>query len=71
MQKKICTIAGPEFGSEEGSLIIVKMALYGLKPSGAAFRVNMSGVLHDFSYVPSKSDPDVLIRPAVRPDGSE
>ena len=30
-REKICAIAGPELGSEEGSLMIVKMALYGLK----------------------------------------
>ena len=28
-------------------------------------------MLHDLSYVPLKADPDVWIRPAVRPDGSE
>ena len=58
-REKICTIAGPELGSEEGSLMIVKMALYGLKPSGAAFRVKLDGALHDLSYVPSKADLDV------------
>ena len=26
-------------------------------------------MLHDLSYVPLKADPDVWIRPAVRPDG--
>ena len=51
--------------------MIVKMALYGLKSSGAAFRYKLAGVLHDLSYVPSKADTDVWIRPAVRPDGSE
>ena len=51
--------------------MIVKMALYDLKSSGAAFRANMDGVLHELSYVPSKADPDVWIRPAVSPDGSE
>ena len=70
-RENIWTIAGPEFGSEEGSLIIVKMALYGLKSSGAAFRANLAGVIHDLLYVPSKAYPDVWIRLAVRPYGSE
>ena len=70
-RKKIWTIAGPELGSEEVSLMIVNMALYGLKSSGAAFRANLAGVLHDLSYVPSKEDTDVWIRPAVRPGISE
>ena len=51
--------------------MIVKMALYGLKSSGAAFREKLAGVLHDLLYVTSKAYPDVWIRPAVRPDGSE
>ena len=66
--EKIWTIAGPEFVSEEGNLMIVKMALYRLNSSGAAFRSKLTVVLHDLSYVPSKADPDVCIRPAVRPD---
>ena len=51
--------------------MIVKMALYGLKSSGAAFRAKLAGVLHDIGYTPSKADPDVWIRLAVKPDGSE
>ena len=51
-REKIWTIAGTEFVSEEGSLMIVKMVLYGLKSSGAAFRANLAGVLHDLSFVP-------------------
>ena len=50
--------------------MIVKMALYGLKSSGAAFRAKLAGVLHDIGYIPSKADPDVWISPAVKPDGS-
>ena len=51
--------------------MIVKMALYSLKSSGAAFRSKLDGVLHDLLYVPSKTDPDVCIRPAIRPNESE
>ena len=32
-RKKIWTLAGTEFGSEEGTMMIVKMVLYGLKSS--------------------------------------
>ena len=70
-RENIWTISGPEFGSEEGSSMIVNMALYGLKSSGSAFRSKLAGVLHDLSYVPSKADQDVWIRPEVRPYGSE
>ena len=51
--------------------MIVKMALYGLKSSGAAFRAKLAGVLRDLLYIPSKADPDVWIRPAIRQNGSE
>ena len=51
--------------------MIVKMALYGLKSSGTSFRSKLAAVLHDLSYLSLKADPDVWIRPAVRPDGSE
>ena len=51
--------------------MIVKMALYGIKSSGAAFRAQLAGVLHDIGYTPSKADSDVWIRPVVNPDGAE
>ena len=51
--------------------MIVKMALYGLKSSLAAFRAKLAGVLHDIGYTPSKVDPDVCLRPAVKPDGAK
>ena len=62
---------GPEFGEEEGTFVLVKMALYGLKSSGAAIRSNLSGVLRNIGYISTKGDPDVWIRPAVKPDGTE
>ena len=58
-REKIWTRAGPEFGSNEGKIIIVVRALYGLRFSGAAFRSLLAEVLHDLGYVPSKADPDV------------
>lgn len=70
-RERIYTEAGPEFGHEEGTIFIVKMALYGLKSSGAAFRAKLAGVLHDLNYRPSKADPDVWLKPAVKPDGFE
>jgi hypothetical protein len=37
-REKIWTRAGPEFGSEVGTIFIIKKAVYGLKTAGAAFR---------------------------------
>jgi hypothetical protein len=66
-REKVWVEAGPEFGSEVGKIIIVKMALYGLKSSGAAFRSKLAGVLHDMNYRPSLEDPDVWLRAATKP----
>ena len=70
-REKIYTVAGPEFGSEEGSVMIVRMALYGLKSSGAAFRSKLANVIYDMGFRPSLADPDVWMKPAVKEsDGS-
>ena len=64
--KKIWTRAGPEFGSDQGKIMIIVRALYGLKSSGAAFRALLAESLHDLGYKPSLADPDVYMRPAVK-----
>ena len=69
--EKIWTYAGPEFGSEHGQPMIMKKALYGLKSSGAAFRAHLVETFHDIGFKPTKTDPDVWIHLAVKPDGSE
>ena len=51
--------------------MIVKKALYGLKGSGATFRAHLAEKLHDIGFIPTRADPDVWRRPAVRPDGFE
>jgi hypothetical protein len=67
-REKILTRAGPEFGSEAGTVFILRKALYGLKSAGAAFRALLAETLYDIGYVPSRADPDVWLRPAVTPD---
>ena len=51
--------------------MVVKMALCELKPSGAAFRAKLASLLHNIKYTPSKSDPGVWMRPAIKSDGTE
>ena len=68
-RETIYITAGPEFGSEEGSIMLVKKALYGLKSSGAAFRAHLAETLYDLNYKPTKADPDMWIRPAMNADG--
>jgi hypothetical protein len=70
-REKTWTIAGSEFGSEAGTIFIVKKALYGLKSAGAAIRSLLADTLVDTGYQPTKADPDVWIRPAEKADGFE
>ena len=49
----------------------LKMALYRLKSSGAAFRSKLAGVLRDIGYLSTKGNPDVWIRPAFKSYGTE
>jgi len=70
-RERIYTIAGPEFGTEEGTIFIVRQALYGLKSSGAAFRSKLANVIRDAGFRPSMADPDVWIRPAMKHNGEK
>lgn len=68
-REKIFFVAGPEFGSKKGHILIIKKALYGLKSSGAAWRALFCSTLHELGYKPCRGDPDVYIRKAVKPCG--
>jgi Reverse transcriptase (RNA-dependent DNA polymerase) len=70
-REKIYFIVGPEFGSKQGRILIIKKALYGLKSSGAAWRSLFSSTLHKLGYVPCRGDPDVYLCKAVNPSGHE
>jgi hypothetical protein len=49
--KRIYIKAGPEFGTEAGSLMIVKKALYGLNSSGAAFQAHLVETFYMISAI--------------------
>ena len=68
-REKIYTKAGPEFGSETGKVMTVKKALYRLKSSGAAFRSLLANTIWELGFRPTKSDPDVWLKPGVKPNG--
>jgi Reverse transcriptase (RNA-dependent DNA polymerase) len=67
--EKIWVDTGPEFGSNEGAVMIVKKALYGLKSSGFSWKKMLTQNLKDMGYKSTIADPDVFIRPAVKADG--
>ena len=57
-KEKIYCIAGPEFGPDEGKVMLITRALYGLKSTGAAFRSFLALTLDDMNFKPSQVDPD-------------
>ena len=70
-REKLWTVAGPEFGSEKGSVMIISRALYGLKSSGVAWRSTLARTMVLLGYRPTQADPDVWIKRASKKDGSD
>lgn len=70
-REKIWTVAGPEFGSNQGKAMIIRKALYGLKSSGAAWRSLLASTLREMNFKSTTADPDTWIRPAVKANGFE
>ena len=68
-REKCYLIAGQEFGKLQGSILINRKALYGLKSLGAAFRAYLADHLDRLGWRSTLGDPDVWIRPSVKPDG--
>jgi hypothetical protein len=68
-KEKIWTVAGIEFGSEVGSVMLIVRALYGLKSSGASWASMLSDSLKAIGYSPSLADRNVWLKPGVKPDG--
>jgi len=69
-QEKIWVKAGKEFGDDEGSVMIIKRALYGLRSSGFSWRQMLAQTLDDMGYVSTRADPDVYRRKSYKPDGT-
>ena len=61
--------AGPKFGNQEGCILIVCNALYGLKSSGVSFWEFLAERLDDIGFCSSIADPDVRLCKATKPDG--
>jgi hypothetical protein len=70
-REKLWIEGGPEFGSEDKCVFIVKKAVYGLKTSGASWRQTISQVLQDLGWQSTVADPNVYRRAAVKPNGDQ
>jgi Reverse transcriptase (RNA-dependent DNA polymerase) len=67
--EKIYSRAGPEFGDREGSLMIFKKALYGLRSSSRAFRTHFADFLRSMGFSATRYDRDVWMRAREEQDG--
>ena len=67
-REKLWTVAGAEFGSEKGAVMIISRALYGLKSSGAAWRSTLAQTMELLGYKPTQADPDVWLKRAIKHD---
>ena len=67
--EKIYTHAGPEFGEREGSVLIFKKALYGLRSSSRAFRTHFADFLRSLGFSATRYDRDVWMRKREEEDG--
>jgi hypothetical protein len=68
-KEKVWFRGGKEMGPDEGKVTIIVGVLYGLKSSGARFRDHLAQTLRDAGFAGCKADPDVWLRPAVKPNG--
>ena len=71
--EKIWTKDGPEFGSQQGCVVLVVRSLYGLKSRGASWRAMLEDTLgtDGLGYTSAAADKDVWIKREMLPDGKE
>jgi hypothetical protein len=61
-KEKVFVVAGPEFGELEGSVLVIKKALYGLKTSGLRWHERFADVLRDMDFFPCYAEPDIWLK---------
>jgi hypothetical protein len=60
--EKVYARAGPEFGTLEGSIVIIVKALYGLRSSSERWHAHFADTLRNLKFVPTRYDNDVWYR---------
>ena len=56
------TYLGPDHGDNKGKKAIIVRALYGMKPSGAAFHTHIFECMAALGYKPCLADPDIWLK---------
>ena len=61
-KEKIYTVDGKEWGEDEGKILVLLKAVYGLKSCGSAWYEEFATALISLGFVPSNASPCVFIR---------
>jgi Reverse transcriptase (RNA-dependent DNA polymerase) len=57
--KKVYIISGPEFGEREGHILVISIALYGLRSSGGRWHDRFADCIRELGFFPCKAEPDI------------
>jgi Reverse transcriptase (RNA-dependent DNA polymerase) len=60
--EKVYIISGPEFGEQEGHILIISRALYVLRSSGARWHDQFADCIREIGFFPCKAEPDIWMR---------
>jgi hypothetical protein len=61
-KEKVYFIAGPEFASREGHVMIIYKAHYGLRSSGLRWHEKLADILRGMGFFPSLAEEDIWMR---------
>jgi hypothetical protein len=69
--EKVYAIAGPEFGQDQGRVVVIIRALYGLKSAGASWAQHFADVFTSMGFAATKADENVWMRKHQKADGTD
>ena len=58
-KEKLLVKAGPEFGDQEGHILVVEKALYRLRTSGVRWHERLANCLCGMGFFPCKAEPNI------------
>eukprot|EP00957_Ditylum_brightwellii_P115747 8829674-Ditylum_brightwellii.AAC.1 len=59
--EKIWSVAGDQFRTRKGSIVVLKRALYELKTASASFHQFLGDFLRKMGFTPSRADKDLWL----------
>jgi hypothetical protein len=69
--EKVYTVCGAEFGEHSRIIGVIKLALYGLKSSGLAWRSHLAETLRSLDFSMCYTENEMWFKPATKLDGTE